>query len=95
MDIFWLDYLIPTFRHYWEPTVTKINTKKHLHSNFDVYIGRRVGHLLGSKWQNPFKLKDYSNDRNVVLRKYLEYMLQDRQDLTERLHELSSKRLVC
>ena len=65
----------------------------------DIYIGRQAflrGLMIpASKWQNSFKLKDFNNEYNLVLKKYLEYMVHDRKDLLQQLHELSGKRLVC
>jgi hypothetical protein len=61
-----------------------------------VYIGRDmscyVRGAVGSKWRNPFKLKDHSIDE--VLRLY-EGHVRSRPDLMRALPELSGKTLAC
>lgn len=63
--------------------------------DYDIYIGGRVymggWKLPHSKWANPFKLKNYGNNRNLLLKKYKKYILS-RYDLLESLHELKGKR---
>lgn len=57
-------------------------------TDYDVYIGR------GSKWGNPYKLKDYAGDREYVLRLYHRYLLDNRELLRD-LSELTGKTLGC
>lgn len=55
---------------------------------YDVYIGR------GSKWGNPFSMKDRSDEeRNRVCDEYEKYFWTT--DLPNQLHELIGKRLGC
>ena len=55
---------------------------------YDVYIGR------GSKWGNPFPMRDYSQaERDRVCGLYEEYFYTT--DLENYLHELRGKRLGC
>lgn len=64
----------------------------------DVYIGRACymggWSLPASKWQNPFKLTDFNNDRNLVLKMYRSYVLES-PTLMKDLHELRGKTLGC
>lgn len=67
-----------------EKTTIVVNKNK---EEYDVYIGR------GSKWGNPFVIgKD--GDRNKVLKKYSEYLLNN-PELLSSLGELKGKRLGC
>lgn len=70
------------------PTIiVNINTK----APYDVYIGRP------SKWGNPFRLADYGNDRQLVLRKF-EQLLRRKEHVDligEAVQELYGKRLGC
>jgi hypothetical protein len=62
-----------------------VNLKK---DKYDVYIGR------GSKWGNPFKMKNYSKEeRNRVCDEYEEWFWTT--DLPSQLHELKGKVLGC
>ena len=60
-------------------------------SDYDVYIGRP------SKWGNPFRLTDYANDRQLIVKKYYEWFHAPKQwklrDAAKR--ELNGKRLGC
>lgn len=47
--------------------------------------------LPESKWANPYKLKNFNNNRDVVIEMYKKY-LDDRKDLIKDLHELKGKR---
>jgi hypothetical protein len=55
---------------------------------YDVYIGR------GSKWGNPFELRDYAYDRDYVLELYERHLMQS-PELLASLHELTGKVLGC
>ena len=61
----------------------------------DVYIGRRNckggWNLPQSKWANSFKMRDYKNDRKVVVHEYRKYILSE-PELLQSLHELKGKR---
>jgi hypothetical protein len=61
-----------------------------------VYIGRDMSYYVkgavGSKWRNPFKLKDHSIEE--VLRMY-EQHVRSRPDLMCALPELRGKTLAC
>ena len=61
----------------------------------DVYIGRRncMGgwNLPQSKWANPFKMRDYQNDRKVVVAEYKKYILS-KPELLKALPELKGNR---
>ena len=63
----------------------------------DVYIGRRncMGgwNLPQSKWANPFKIRDYKNDRRLVVEEYRKHILS-KPELLKSLAELKGKRLV-
>ena len=52
-----------------------------------LYIGR------GSKWGNPFRLRDFETRRRCV-DSFKNYLLQD-ANLFNALHELDGKVLVC
>ena len=57
-------------------------------SKFDVYIGR------GSKWGNPFKMKNYSlAERNRVCDEYEKYFFKS--GLYKSIPELVDKKLGC
>lgn len=63
---------------------------------FDVYIGRRSGKLLESKWSNPYKIgKD--GTREEVIQKYRAYIRKRLQLKSWRLslQQLRGKRLGC
>jgi hypothetical protein len=67
-------------------TVINIKSKK---SKCDVYIGR------GSKWGNPFVMKDWSDEeRNRVCDEY-EKWFYTQQHLVDSLPELKDKILGC
>lgn len=51
--------------------------------------------LKQSDWANTFKLSDYNNSLEEVLKRYEYWMRNERQDLMERLPELQGKRLGC
>lgn len=63
-----------------------------------VYIGRKVRNGLWgcpqSKWHNPFHLRDHGNDRDLVLKRYRDYILRE-PELLASLHELKGKQLAC
>ncbi len=62
-----------------------VNLKK---ERYDVYIGR------GSKWGNPFKMKDWSDaERNRVCDEYEKWFWTT--DLPTQLFELKDKTLGC
>lgn len=62
-----------------------VNLKK---EKYDVYIGR------GSKWGNPFKPKDYSNEeRNRVCDEFEKWFWTT--NLPNQLYELKGKTLGC
>lgn len=50
---------------------TVVNIKKGV--EYDVYIGRP------SKWGNPFRLADFGNDRDLVVKKYREWFFAPKQ----------------
>lgn len=58
---------------------------------YDVYIGRP------SKWGNPFRLSDYGNDRELLLKVYRHWLLRPAQTTLRRAarRELLGKRLGC
>lgn len=60
-------------------------------SPYDVYIGR------GSKWGNPFKMKDNSEaERTRVIKEYAKWFLEPAQEhLRKDIYELKGKRLGC
>lgn len=67
-----------------------------------VYIGRDMTHYVpgavGSKWQNPFHVKDYERDKCIDM--YKEYIQTDTKKydgktLMESLEELRGKTLGC
>ena len=64
----------------------------------DVYIGRECFQgefkLTESKWKNPFRMRDYNNDRKTVLNLYRNYV-ENTPELMVSLEELSGKRLFC
>ncbi len=61
-----------------------------------VYIGRDmtwcVKGAVGSKWQNPFKVKEHGLDRCLEL--YEAHLLSNKE-LMSSLHELRGKDLAC
>lgn len=62
-----------------------VNKRKH---KYDIYIGR------GSKWGNPYELKDYAYDRNLVISLYSDYLYNNKY-LLSCLGELTGKILGC
>jgi len=66
-----------------------VNIKKGV--EYDVYIGRP------SKWGNPFRLTDFGNDRELIVKKYREWFHAPKQwklrDAAKM--ELCGKRLGC
>jgi len=67
---------------------TVINLKRK-NAKYDVYIGR------GSKWGNPFPMKDWSDEeRNRVCDLYEEWFYKQ-QHLIDSLPELKDKVLGC
>ena len=62
---------------------------------YDLYMGRanRWRNLEGSKWANPFFMKN-EGMREEVYRKYKEYV-RSRPDLIAALPELKNKTLTC
>jgi len=70
-----------------------VNIKKG--ASYDVYIGRanRWLNLDGSKWQNPFVMKN-EGVREEVLKQYEDYIRQ-RPHLLNALKELDGKVLGC
>ena len=67
-----------------------------LRDNKYLYIGRDMSYFVkgakGSKWQNPFSVKQYG--REECLNKYRKYIL-DNVELMNSLHELKGKTLMC
>lgn len=62
-----------------------VNLRK---EKYDVYIGR------GSKWGNPFMMKNYSEEeRNRVCDEYEKWFWTT--DLPNQIHELKNKKLGC
>lgn len=62
-----------------------VNLRK---EKYDVYIGR------GSKWGNPFTMKNYSDEERVrVCQEYEKYFWTT--DLPKQLNELKGKSLGC
>lgn len=89
-----------------EPTVVNIKTselKKNGYANLEkwledpshLYIGRDMSRFVKgakvSKWQNPFKVNDFTRDQ--VLEKYEEYIRKS--DRMSQLSELEGKVLGC
>lgn len=56
--------------------------------NGAVYIGR------GSKWGNPFKIGRDGN-RDEVIRKYIDWFLEDPTKIEAAKNELADRNLVC
>ena len=50
--------------------------------------------IKDSKWANPFKLKDYNNDRNVILSLYRNYVLNNPDLMNSLLVHASHERLM-
>ena len=48
-----------------------------------------------TKWGNPFKLSDFDNDRQLVLRKFENYLLTTPELYASVLSELQGKTLAC
>ena len=79
------------------PTVVRIRRSGGvIVQDCDVYIGRRMTmggwSLEGSKFSNPFTVKEYGRDECLL--KYEEY-IRKRPDLMAALPELNGKRLGC
>lgn len=67
-------------------TTAAVNSRT---DDYDVYIGR------GSKWGNPFVMRDKSDhERDRVCDAY-EAWFMNQPDLVNSLHELKGKRLGC
>lgn len=68
-------------------TVANIKAKE----PYDVYIGRP------SKWANPFRLADYYDDRQLVLRLFEQWVRRKKNVhlIEEAVSELKGKRLGC
>ena len=85
-----------------EPTPPLINlhdvtVEEWIEDTGHVYIGRASpskGIEVGSKWQNPFHLQDYNNDRKVVVHKFRRHLLAD-EELMADILELDGKQLGC
>ena len=60
----------------------------------NTYIGRETKNIAGSKWGNPYKLKDYNNCRKTVVSLY-EEDIQNNGDLLNSIDELKGKVLGC
>ena len=60
----------------------------------NTYIGRETKNIAGSKWGNPFKLRDYNNCRKTVVSLYEEYVSSNRE-LLNSIDELKGKTLGC
>ncbi len=60
---------------------------------FDVYIGRRIGAYVLSKWANPIKL-GHESQRVEVLMQYAAW-LKTQQHLMDSVSELRGKVLGC
>jgi len=61
---------------------------RHLYDNV-VLIDRTT------KWGNPFKLIDFNNDRELVLKKFENYLLTTPELYDSVLAELQDKTLAC
>lgn len=62
-------------------------------SDYDIYIGRKNGSLLQSKWANPFVIGKDGN-RAECISKYKEWILTQ-PELIAALPELEGKTLGC
>ena len=58
----------------------------------NVYIGRDVGDIKGSRFQNPYSLNDF--DRSTAVSKYKQYIISD-QKLKSEVESLRGKKLGC
>lgn len=68
--------------------MSKCRTVNKYKESYDVYIGR------GSKWGNPFQMKDRSDaERDRVCDEFEKYFWTT--DLPNQLHELKGKKLGC
>lgn len=84
--------------------VSKKNLVKHGYKNLEewlldpnhIYIGRNMSFAVkgavGSKWQNPFKVKDYGLDKCLEL---YEKHIRTNPILWNSLNELQDKELGC
>jgi len=63
---------------------------------FDIYIGRAFAEFPGSKWENPFHLKDPDDieERYYVAEQYRAYV-RSRPDLMAALPELEGLVMGC
>ena len=80
------------------PTVVHLKRKNGvIVQDCDLYIGRHCSMggwtLPGSKWANPFSIKQYGT-RDEVCRLYEQY-IRNNTNLYNSLHELSGLRLGC
>lgn len=71
--------------------VVKVDRRK---PNYTVYIGRAWAGLPESKWNNPFHLYNYANDRALVLKLYEEHV-RSKPELMAALPELIDQVLGC
>ena len=73
----------------------RISLKAKVIPFYDLYMGRPNNWLglEGSKWQNPFRMKN-EGDRERVLAEYEQYV-EDSPDLIKALPELVDKVLAC
>lgn len=68
-------------------TTTVVHCKR---EEYDVYIGRP------SKWGNPFRMRDKSDEeRKRVISQYEEWLFQQPKLMTAIREELAGKRLGC
>jgi hypothetical protein len=65
---------------------------KHLYVGRD--MTRYVPGAFGSKWKNPYSLKDYNNDADHVVYLYKKYV-RNSPDLWKDIHQLKGKTLAC
>lgn len=74
-----------------KPHVVKLNKKR---DNFTLYIGRTWLDMKESKWNNPYHLHEFQNDRNKVLELY-EAHIRKSPELMAALPELEDQVLGC
>lgn len=81
-------------------TTTVVHLKRYkgqIIQDCDVYIGRRIcmggWNYQQSKWANPFKAQTFGNNRDLLLKRYKEYILSQ-PELMDSLQELKGKRQV-
>ena len=79
-----------------EPKIVNLNNthdiQKWLDDDDHVYVGRQKGEIEGSKWGNPYRLKDH--DVETSLRMYEEYVTSS-EELVSSLGTLKTKCLGC